>query len=157
MCFGQYNILLHLINPANHSLALGMYLEWLINALYPTSPPLRWSDPVGPCTVHLYLLTIFFLHMYFMHIYMYILCAKLFAVYAWLHHQLRGGSDSLALRSSNGGLKRFCGYPNLPALSTSFPTGQLNTIGVVYKCAWMSNSSQYHFTLIVHKCTQVPL
>ena len=42
VCFGQYNILFHLINPANHShsLVLGVHLnwnDWL--SFYPTSPP----------------------------------------------------------------------------------------------------------------------
>ena len=104
--------------------------------LYPTSPPPQRSDQAGPCTVHFYLLTNFFLRMYLMHI----LCVKPFAVYACSRDQLGGASDSLALRSRDGGLKRFCGYPTLPALSTSFPTGQVNTIGVVYKCACMSTS-----------------
>ena len=27
VCFGRYNILLHLMNPANHSLALGVHLD----------------------------------------------------------------------------------------------------------------------------------
>ena len=94
--------------------------------------------------------TNFFLCMYLMHI----LCVKPFAVYACSCDQLGGASDSLALRSRDGGLKHFCGYPTLPALSTSFPTGQVNTIGVVYKCACMSTSSQCPFTL-VHKCTQL--
>ena len=56
--------------------------------------------------------------------------------------QLGGASDSLALRSRDGGLKLFCEYPTVPAMSTSFPTGQVNTIRVVYKCACMSISSQ---------------
>ena len=99
--------------------------------------------------ISIYLLN-FFLHMYLMHI----LCVKPFAVYACSRDQLGGASDSLALRSRDGGLKRFCGYPALPALSTSFPTGQVNTIEVVYKCACMSTSSQCPFTL-VHKCTQL--
>ena len=76
------------------------------------------------------------------------MCVKLFAVYACSCDQLGGASDSLALRSRDGGLKRFCGYPTLPALSTSFPTGQVNTIGVVYKCACMSTSSQCPFTFV---------
>ena len=58
VCFGRYNILSHLINPANHSLALGVHLHWIDwSIFYPTSPPPQQSDPVGPCTVHLYLLT----------------------------------------------------------------------------------------------------
>ena len=149
VCFGRYNILLHLINPANHShsLALGVHLDWNDwSMLYPTSPPPQRSDPVGPCTVHFYLLTNFFLRMYLMHI----LCVKPFAVYACSRDQLVGASDSL----QRWRIKHFCGYPTLPALSTSFPTGQVNTIGVVYKCACMSTSSQCPFTL-VHRCTQL--
>ena len=151
--FWSINILLHLINPANHShsLALGVHLDWNDwSMLYPTSPSPQRSDPVGPCTVHFYLLTNFFLRMYLMHI----LCVKLFAVYVCSRDQLGGASDSLALRSRDGGLKCFCWYPTLPALSTSSPTGQVNTIGVVYKCACRSISSQCPFTL-VHRCTQL--
>ena len=100
------------------------------------------ADPVGPYTVHLYLLTNnFHTHVFIRIIYMYIFCAKLFAVYACLHGQLGGASDSPALRTKSVGLKHFCGYPTLLALSTSFPTGQVNTIGVVYKCACMSTQS----------------
>ena len=137
VCFGRYNILLHLINPANHShsLALGMHLDWNDwSMLYPTSPPPRRSDPVGPCTVHFYLFINFFLRMYLMHI----LCAKPFAVYACSRDQLGGASDSLVLRSRDGGLKRFSGRPTLPALSSFLPADQVNTIRVVNKCACVS-------------------
>ena len=82
--------------------------------------------------------------MYLVHI----LCVIPFAVYACSHDQLGGAGDSLALRSRDDGLKRLCGYPTLPDLSTSFPTGQVNTIGVVYKCACVSTSSQCPFTLV---------
>ena len=135
VCFGQYKILLHHIDPTNHSLVLGVHLNWNDwSMLYPTSPPPRRSDPVGPCTVHFYLLTNFFLRMYLMHI----LCVKPFAVYACSRDQLGGASDSLALRSRDGGLK-FLRVPNSPHSVHILPnrSGEYNRSSVqVCLCAY---------------------
>ena len=76
--------------------------------LYPTSPTPWQPDPVGPHTIHLYLLIInFHTHVFYTYIHNYTcisLCVKLFAIYIYMcsRDQLEGASDSLALRSRDG-------------------------------------------------------